>query len=79
MTDHHSGARQWRHPCDCGNSEIGSRRMHSEVSKNNASYFISESRVGENISEDDLRGMLGRADGSLICCNHCGALRVVDG
>jgi len=46
----HSGARQWRHPCQCleGRRTPGStkeHRMHSQVSQANAEYFISEGRL----------------------------------
>jgi hypothetical protein len=51
--------------------------MHSEVSKSNLSFFISEGRVGDDIDEDDLRARLDRTDGALIACNNCGTLREV--
>lgn len=77
---HHSGARQWRHPCEtCGNPDVGYRRMHSKISKNNHKYFISENRVGPEVTADELLDMVNRADGSVIVCNNCGVIREVDG
>lgn len=46
---HHSGARQWRVPCEeCGNPVSDRKRMHSQVSKSNLSFFISERRVDDD-------------------------------
>jgi len=74
----HSGARQWRVACeDCGNPVSDRKRMHSQVSKSNLSFFISEDRVDDDIDEDDLRGRLERADGALVVCNNCGTIREV--
>lgn len=82
-----SGARQWRHRCDCHPEVAEERhsqhweRMHSEVSYNNKAYFISENRVGEDVTEADLKQLLEELESgeSLLCCNCCGALRVVGG
>jgi hypothetical protein len=49
--------------------------MHSQVSARNASYFIEESRIDEDLDESDLIERVEQADGSLIACNVCGALR----
>lgn len=79
MTQHHSGARQWRVACStCGKPEVEHLRMHSQVSQANAEYFISENRVGENVTEDQLRAMHDRADGALVVCNNCNTIREVD-
>jgi len=83
-----SGARQWRHDCRCAerNGVAQQRhtnqlkRMHSQVTRANLSYFVVEDRVGEEVSEADLRRILNDLeDGqALIVCNVCGAIRVVD-
>lgn len=79
----HSGARQWRVDCDCVPEVAEERRiqpwerMHSEVSRSNASYFIEEDRLDEDLSEDDLLDRLKAADGTLVCCNVCGDLKEV--
>lgn len=80
----HSGARQWRHDCDCAPEVAEARhtqqweRMHSQVSKANAEHFISEGRIDRDISEAELRSLVEDADGTVIVCNVCGSLKVVD-
>jgi len=80
----HSGARQWRHYCQCleGNRSPGStkeHRMHSQVSVANASYFISEDRLRrDDLDAGDLEEMIRETDGSIIVCNRCGRLKEVD-
>ncbi|MDG5778946.1 hypothetical protein VB773_01370 [Haloarculaceae archaeon H-GB2-1] len=80
----HSGARQWRVDCECVPEVAEQRdsqkwqRMHSQVSKRNATYFISEDRLAEDISESELRERLERIDGALVACNVCGSLKRVD-
>lgn len=54
--------------------------MHSQVSKSNLSFFISEDRVDADVDEDDLRSRLDRADRrdeALVVCNNCGTIREV--
>lgn len=78
-----SGARQWKHDCRCNENVAEQRRvnkwirMHSEVSKSNASYFISEDRVGDAVDEDDLLDLLDRHK-HIIVCNVCGAIKAID-
>ena len=80
----HSGARQWRHYCQClkGSRSPGSskkHRMHSQVSVANASYVISEGRLRrDDLDAGDLTEMVQATDGSIIVCNSCGQLKEVD-
>lgn len=78
-----SGARQWRYDCDCLPEVADERRtqewqrMHSQVSKANAGYFISEGRLAADLDKSELRERVDQADGTLIACNVCGTLREV--
>lgn len=75
-----SGAHQWRVPCEHLDDRPSERAMHSEVSRNNLSFFVSERRVTEDVDEDDLRQWLDRAeaiDGALVFCNHCKRGKIV--
>ena len=81
----HSGARQWRYDCDC-NPEVAEarhsqewQRMHSQVSRANAEYFITEDRLKCDINESELRRRVKNADGTPIVCNACGKLKEVSG
>jgi len=51
--------------------------MHSQVSRTNATYFIQEERLDEDLSEDELLERLEEGDGTLVCCNSCGDLKEV--
>jgi hypothetical protein len=51
--------------------------MHSQVSKANAGYFISEGRLAADLDKSELRERVDQADGTLIACNVCGTLREV--
>lgn len=80
-----SGARQWRHPCDCAPEVAEERdsqpweRMHSQVSQANAEYFIAEDRLAADLDEQELRKRHRQADGKLIVCNVCGRIKEVAG
>lgn len=75
-----TGAKQWRASCrTCRSRWIseGSQKslvFHSEVSHNNAQYFISEERVGDRVTEEDLLSLLERYDRVLVC-NVCGGIK----
>jgi len=72
----HSGARQYRHGCECADSDR--QIMHSEVSQANAEFFISENRLrNADLDEDDLRDILEGTSGSIIVCNPCGRIKEV--
>lgn len=79
----HSGARQWRADCDCAPDVAAERRtqkwerMHSQVSKANAKYFVSENRIDKDISQGELRQRVNQADGTVLVCNVCGKLKEV--
>jgi rubrerythrin len=79
-----SGARQWRVDCDCAPEVARQRhsqeweRMHSQVSKANAAYFIEEDRIDQDISEGELRKRVDQADGTIVVCNVCGTMREVE-
>jgi hypothetical protein len=51
--------------------------MHSQVSKGNAKYFISEGRIDTDISQGELRQRVTQTDGTVLVCNVCGALKEV--
>lgn|GEM_PF-3546051 len=82
-----SGARQWKVDCQCArrrgvadDRDWGKlKRMHSQVSAANLSYFVEEGRVGEGVSESDLRRIHRDLadDEALVVCNVCGSIRVV--
>lgn len=80
-----SGARQWRHDCDCLPEVAEERhsqeweRMHSEISQRNLEYFVEENRVGDGVDVEDLERIYQQADGHVLVCNVCGTIRVVDG
>ena len=40
---------------------------------------VSEDRIDRDISEDELRQRLDRAEGTLVVCNVCGSMKGVDG
>ncbi len=73
----HSGARQWRVSCDCADQKVDGKRMHSQVSKRNAEYFIIEDRLAADLDEDELVQRHEQADGALVACNVCGSLKEV--
>lgn len=77
------GATQWRPECACSKPLAGSdRSMHSEVSKRNLPYFISEQRVPPGVDEAQLREWYERAqdaDRHLLACNHCRRVREYGG
>lgn len=80
-----SGARQWRLDCTCLPEVAEARhtqnweRMHSQVSKNNCGYFISERRVDTKAwSEAALRRLVGRHD-TVAVCNPCGSVKADNG
>lgn len=81
----HSGARQWRVDCECEPTVAEARdhqpwqRMHSQVSQRNAEYFISEDRIREDLTEQELRRRHEQCDGSLVVCNVCGRIKEVTG
>lgn len=71
---YHGGARQWRVVCDeCGESTPGGKRMHSQVSRSNLTYFVEEGRV--DLSTAELRERHSETDGALLVCNNCGTIR----
>lgn len=78
MSATHSGARQWRVACpECGPAKQSTdKRMHSQVSDANLSYFIDEGRV--DVSREALRRRFEAADGTLVVCNNCGHIREVE-
>jgi rubrerythrin len=51
--------------------------MHSQVSKANAKYFVSENRIDKDISQGELRQRVNQADGTVLVCNVCGKLKEV--
>jgi len=51
--------------------------MHSQVSKANAKYFISENRIDKDISQEGLRKRVNQAGGTVLVCNVCGKLKEV--
>ncbi|MDS0280648.1 hypothetical protein [Haloarcula onubensis] len=73
----HSGARQWRVSCPCAAEKVDGKRMHSQVSKANAEYFVTEDRLAADLDEEELRERHDRADGALVACNVCGKLKEV--
>lgn len=79
----HSGARQHRAECDCLPEVAEERhsqpwvRMHSQVSKANHEFFISEGRVDDSLTAEDLLERWEEADGTLIVCNVCGSIKEV--
>lgn len=80
----HSGARQWRHECDCAPDVAAERetqeweRMHSQVSEANAEHFVSEERLENELDAEDLREMVRETSGSIIACNVCGRIKEVN-
>jgi hypothetical protein len=80
----YSGARQWRHDCDCAPEVAAERtsqkweRMHSQISKANVGYFTKENRVDEDINHLELRRRHSKVEGTLIVCNVCGDIKEVD-
>jgi len=79
----HSGATQWRVDCDCLPEVAEARhtqpweRMHSQVSKRNAGYFIEEARLNGDFSKAELRRRVEQTDGTIVVCNSCGKLKEV--
>jgi hypothetical protein len=52
--------------------------MHSQVSKRNAEYFISEDRLADDdITEAELRKRVEQAHGTIVVCNVCGSIKEV--
>jgi hypothetical protein len=80
----HSGARQWRHDCECAPDVAAERthqeweRMHSQVSEANAEYFVSEERLEGELDAEDLREMVRETEGTMLACNVCGRIKEVD-
>jgi len=80
----HSGARQWRHDCECAPDVAAERttqeweRMHSQVSEANAEYFVTEERLEGKIDAEDLRKIVRETEGSILACNVCGRIKEVD-
>lgn len=80
----HSGARQWRYDCTCSPEVAEARhsqewqRMHSEVSRANAEYFVSEDRVDGDVEEADLVELV-QEYAHVIVCNVCGDLKTLEG
>lgn len=78
-----SGATQWRHDCDCHPDLAEARdsqhweRIHSEVSKANAEFFIKESRVDDDVFEADLRDLVDEHEHVLVC-NLCSSIKTLD-
>lgn len=76
-----SGATQWRYDCDCAEAVAEERhtqqwqRMHSQVSKANAKYFIEEDRLATDMTQYELRDMVDTASGTIIVCNVCGKIK----
>jgi len=85
MSDQQSGAAQWRAECTarCASEVAQQRRvnpwtrMHSEVSYNNREFFISENRVGDDMTAEALRELLDQHDHVLVC-NNCGAITAIN-
>ena len=80
----HSGARQWRHDCECAPDVAAERtdqeweRMHSEVSEANAEYFVNEERSEAELDAEGLRDIFRETEGSIIACNVWGRLKELD-
>lgn len=75
-----SGATQWRHDCTCAEARQSQpwERMHSEVSRANAQYFVEGDRVGDAVTEADLYDFLDRHDHAIVC-NVCGTIKGLGG
>lgn len=82
--DWSGGATQWRHECDCLPEVAEERitqkwfRMHSEVSFANVSFFISEGRVADDVTEEELL-MLKEQFDHVIVCNVCQSIKGLGG
>jgi rubrerythrin len=78
-----AGAQQWDTTCNCHPGLAAERhtqewlRKHSEVTRNNHTYFIRENRVGEAVDAATLRSLLEQHDHVLVC-NVCGRIKGVD-
>lgn len=76
-------SRQWRHECNCAPSVAEERdvnpwiRMHSQLSRNNYEEF-DQNRL-ENVASDRIHEWLNEyTDGTVIVCNVCQTVKVVD-